>query len=68
MDLRLVLTRDREEIQGLFDTQIEGIMELIKEQLDWMKNNNIAEQVVSKKLKDQEAEHDYSLIHNLRST
>ncbi|KAH7115505.1 hypothetical protein B0J13DRAFT_514682 [Dactylonectria estremocensis] len=35
----------QEEIQSLFDMQIEGIMKRIKEQLDWMSENGISEQV-----------------------
>lgn len=38
---------NREEIQSLFDQQIEGIMKRIIEQLDWMSENGRTEQVVS---------------------
>jgi hypothetical protein len=41
------LTRDREEIQALFDVQIQGILGQIKDQLDWMQRNGKMEQVVS---------------------
>lgn len=41
------LTRVREEIQALFDVQIQGILGQIKDQLDWMQRNGKMEQVVS---------------------
>ncbi|KAM0331587.1 hypothetical protein ACHAQA_003266 [Verticillium albo-atrum] len=37
----------RQEIQSLFDPQIERIVEKIIEQLDWLKSNNQPQQVVS---------------------
>ncbi|KAF7554373.1 hypothetical protein G7Z17_g2975 [Cylindrodendrum hubeiense] len=40
---RMLFTK--EEIQSLFDTQIEGIMKRITEQLDWMSENGRTEQV-----------------------
>ncbi|KAJ3521677.1 hypothetical protein NM208_g13185 [Fusarium decemcellulare] len=40
-----LLTESREEIQALFDVQIEGVMGRIKEQLDWMREKGMKDQV-----------------------
>lgn len=42
-----MLITNRGEVQAMFDAQIGGIMNRIKEQLDWMKDNRMTEQVVS---------------------
>ncbi|KAH6965055.1 hypothetical protein EDB82DRAFT_561037 [Fusarium venenatum] len=39
------MTFDREEIQGLFDPHVDKIIDKIKEQLDWMIENQPGEQV-----------------------
>ncbi|EEU42885.1 uncharacterized protein NECHADRAFT_63182 [Fusarium vanettenii 77-13-4] len=40
-----LLTSNREEIQALFDVQIEGVMSRIKEQLEWMREKGMKDQV-----------------------
>jgi hypothetical protein len=40
------LTVNRQEIQSLFEPQIEGIVKRITEQLDWLKDNGLPQQVV----------------------
>ncbi|RTE84560.1 hypothetical protein BHE90_000855 [Fusarium euwallaceae] len=40
---RMLFTKD--EIQALFDVQIEGVMSRIKEQLDWMREKGMKDQV-----------------------
>lgn len=37
---------DRLEIQSLFDAQIEGVMKQTTEQLNWLKENGMPDQVV----------------------
>lgn len=39
----------REEIQSLFDAQIDGIMRRIREQLDWISEAGLQEHVVSRR-------------------
>ena len=36
-----------QEIQSLFDPQVEGILKKVTEQFDWLKNNGHPQQVVS---------------------